>query len=104
MDYKIGDKLICTGIFSTDDRVFDENDIYEVIEIATNHQTMTNYLYIKHQFSTSGSFLNAKLAARNSLVIYAEPILLSINYINTHFYCKRVDRKRKLEKINENTL
>ena len=102
MDYQLNDILECIEIFSTETnyigldsinkyhrvysgRVINNGDVYFVENL--------NYreLYIKH--TPSGT----------KQVIYAETIPVPIELIDKFFKCKSVERKRKLDKLNDIT-
>jgi len=101
MDYKLGDILECVELFSTDKsyinwdvkykvdkqypgRVIDEGDVYKIINI---NSLSYEKLYIK------------EIAVIKSSIVYAETIPINVEQVDKYFKCKRIERKRKLDKI-----
>ncbi len=100
MHYKVGDILVCEEIFSTDKnyivkdiiydadiqfpgRVIGEGDVYEIVDLDF---VTKQILYIKH--------------IRNSIT-YANDIPITISQVDKYFICKRIERLKKLQKLNK---
>jgi len=84
MDYRLNDELICIELFSNSDRVIDEGDVYRVMYVDFV------ILYIKE-------------IAKNKSVICYGIIPVTIDKIDKYFKCKRIERKHKLDKLNDIT-
>lgn len=85
MEYRVGDILVCRQLFSFDEnnnegRVFDKDDVYEIIEVEEEN------IWIQQ-------VNNEKFA-----LIYADPIQIPIPLI-VFFSCQRVERVLKLKEI-----
>lgn len=89
MDYKIGDVLECVEIFSIDsnaqfaDRVISDGDFYEVVSVDF----------------APGKNIHIEEMSKYKDVVYAGVIPISIHQADKYFKCKRIERKRKLNKI-----
>lgn len=89
--YRVGDILVCKEIISINpdtkeelDRVIDEGDMYEIIEINDDDTVWTSHM-----------------TNESNALIYSEPLKFPINILNIIFYCQRVDRLLKLKKLND---
>lgn len=85
MDYKNNDILECIELFSINcgnARVICKGDFYKIKYIRNKK------LYIKE-------------IPINKNIVYADIIPIEVKQIETYFRCKRVDRLRKLKKLNE---
>ena len=87
MDYRIDDILTCKEIFSTDNVVFDEGTKFKIVDIA--------YLNLDKVWAK-----NIESGRYKSEVLYANTITIEKKYFK-FFSCQRVDRLRKLRKLNK---
>lgn len=78
--YQEGDILICRDLFSTKDRVFEKGVIYKVDFV------LHIFIWIKQEPTNS--------------VYLTDTVCMKISEVGKYFRCDRLERFKKLQKLN----